>query len=535
MSFPSTLPQPRRLPVVAALAALLLLFLLPPAPARAESTAFRQALASAVAGDPVLAAFYGARNYDPIWVSKKDRKRRRAFLAVLKEAPAHGLPSGRYDAAAVRSDFSRLRAVPKRVEVEIRTSRRFLQYARDIQSGIVTPRRVDANMTLRPVRRDPVGLLSAFSKSSPSGFLAKLPPQTAGYQRLLKEKARIQSVAARGGWGPKVPAATLKPGQSGAAVRVLRQRLAAMGYARSARGDVYDETLKQAVARFQDAHGLNRDGIVGKQTMAAINTTAATRLMQAVIGLERLRWLNKPLGKRHIIVNEAAFTVNVYDRGRSIYESRVVVGKPGRWRTPEFEDQMTHMIVNPSWYVPSSIAGIEYLPLLKQNPNALARQDMEMTDSSGRVVNPGSVDFSKYTKGSFPFSLRQKPSGGNALGKVKFLFPNKHAIYLHDTPAKRLFGYDRRAFSHGCVRVQKPMQLAYTLLGWQSANPKQLFDATLATGVETRIDLKSPIPIYLVYRTAWVASDGTPNYRADSYNVDGKLYGAMKKAGVVLG
>jgi murein L,D-transpeptidase YcbB/YkuD len=257
--------------------------------------------------------------------------------------------------------------------------------------------------------------------------------------------------------------------------------------------------------------------------------------MQAIIGLERMRWLNKPLGNRYIMVNEADFKVNVFENGRSIYESRVVVGLPGRWRTPEFEDQMTHMVLNPSWYVPSSIAGGEYLPLLKENPNALIRQDMEMTDASGNVVNPQNVDFSAFGKDNFPFNLRQKPSGGNALGKVKFLFPNKHAIYLHDTPAKNLFGFSRRAFSHGCVRVQKPFEFAYTLLSWQSSNPKALFDRTLATGVETRIDLKKPVPIYLVYRTAWVTADGRANYRADSYDVDGKLFAALKRAGVTLG
>ncbi len=504
------------------------------APVRAQSNAFRQALAQAVAGDPAIAAFYKARDYAPIWTGPRDRQRRSALLAALREAPAHGLPRGRYDERAVRAEFSNLRSDARKAEVELRTTRAFLQYARDIQSGIVTPSRVDKDMTLRPPRRNPATLLASLAKSSPRAFFKSLPPQDPGYARLLKEKARMEKVVRRGGWGPTVPGRKLEPGQSGKAVQALRRRLAAMGYKSRGRASVYDDGLVQAVARFQDDHGLNRDGIAGKETLAAINTPAETRLMQTVIGLERLRWLNKPLGRRHIIVNEAAFSVNVYENGRSIYESRVVVGQPGRWRTPEFEDRMTHMVLNPSWYVPPSIAGGEYLPLLQENPNALARQDMEMTDADGNVVNPQSIDFSSFSKDDFPFSLRQKPSGGNALGKVKFLFPNKHAIYLHDTPAKRLFRFSRRAFSHGCVRVQKPFELAYTLLGWQSPNPRQLFDRTLATGEETRIDLKQPVPIYLVYRTAWVDADGRANYRADSYKVDGKLFAALKGAGVVL-
>jgi len=159
---------------------------------------------------------------------------------------------------------------------------------------------------------------------------------------------------------------------------------------------------------------------------------------------------------------------------------------------------------------------------------------MVMTDSSGQEINPTQLDFNAYTETNFPFSLRQKPSGGNALGKVKFLFPNKHAIYLHDTPSKSLFGRDIRTFSHGCVRVQKPFELAYALLSKQTAQPKKLFNDILATGEETRVNLKTPVPIYLVYRTAWVSADGRAHYRADSYKVDNKVYAALRKAGVVL-
>ncbi len=528
-----------RFPGLAALTiAVLLAAMLPGAAAQAQpltqSAPFRQALAQAVAGDPEIAAFYAARDYRPIWTSKRDRKRRNAFLAALRQAPAHGLPRGIYDAAAVRADFANMRGARRAAQVEARTTRRFVAYAHDIQSGIILPARVDPNMTLPPPRRNTRQLLEAFAKSAPSGFLRALPPQDRGYEALLRERARLQKIAANGGWGPKVGVRRLKPGQSGAAVIRLRARLGRMGY-RAGNGATYDRVLEQAVARFQADHSLIPDGVAGPATMAAVDTPASTRLMQVVLGLERMRWLNKPLGRRHIIVNEAAFKVNVFDRGRSVFESRVVVGQPGRWRTPEFQDRMTHMVVNPSWYVPASIAGREYLPLLKQNPNALARQEMEMTDASGRIVNPATVDFSRYDKDNFPFILRQKPSAGNALGKVKFMFPNKHAIYLHDTPAKSLFNRDLRAFSHGCVRVHKPAELAYLLLSWQTSDPRGLFDRTVASGKETRIDLKEPVPIYLVYRTAYADPDGRVKFAADTYRVDGKLWKAMQAQGVSLG
>jgi len=434
----------------------------------------------------------------------------------------------------LRKNFAQVRSAKDRGLLEVAVSRLFLQYARDIQSGILEPRRIDKNMTLKPPRRDPLNLLQAFSKSTPAAFLRSLPPQTPEYQRLIKEKIRLERIVGNGGWGDTFKAKKLEPGTESSQVSAMRKRLASMGYKTGGKSPVFDATLEKAVKQFQLDHGLNPDGVVGKQTISAINTTATTRLMQVVVGLERLRWLNKPLGKRHILVNEAAFMAYVMDNGKPTLTTRVVVGKAGRWRTPEFEDEMTHMVINPSWFVPGSIAGGEYLPLLKKNANALARQGIVMTDASGRSVDPSRIDYSNFSKTNFPFSLRQPPGAANALGKVKFMFPNRHAIYLHDTPARSLFARDYRAHSHGCVRVQKPMELAYTLLAKQSQNPKALFDSHLASGKEVTVKLKKPIPIYLVYRTAWVAPNGRPNYRADSYKVDKKVFSALAKAGVVL-
>jgi len=396
------------------------------------------------------------------------------------------LPKGQYDAALLRKDFAGFKSPKVRGALEVQTSKKFLQYARDVQSGILEPRRIDKNMTLRSPRRDGLTLLQNFAASSPAGFLKKLPPQTTKYAGLQKEKRRMEQIVARGGWGAKVPAKKLKPGANGATVVALRKRLAKLGYRGVGVSLCYDKSLQIVVARFQKDYGLIPDGVAGRATLAAVNTSATTRLMQVVIGLERLRWLNKPLGKRHILVNEAAFMASVIDNGRATFTTRVVVGQRGRWRTPEFEKKMTHLVINPSWYVPASIAGIEYLPLLKKSADALTRQDLAITDANGAVVNPSNIDFSGFSKDNFPYSLRQPPSGANALGKVKFMFPNKHAIYLHDTPAKSLFGRDIRAYSHGCVRVMKPDEWpircfhgnpptpSACLTGWSPRAKKQL-------------------------------------------------------------
>jgi L,D-transpeptidase YcbB len=526
--------RPRRVMYALLALALGLLAVFAVLPASAQSIAFKQAVAQTAANDKAIAAFYKARSYKPIWTSNKDRQRRLAFVAAASKAQDHGLPTGRYDAAQLKRDFAGIKTAKAKGALEVETTRKFLQYARDLQTGILEPRKVDRNMTLKPPRRDRLKTLTAFAKSSPKAFFKSLAPTDPDYARLLKEKVRIERIIAKGGWGPKVKAKKLESGQSGAAVVALRRRLSSMGYKQLGQSKTFDAKLVAAVKQFQTDSGLNADGTVGSLTLAAVNVPATERLMQVVIGLERLRWLNKPLGKRHIIVNEADFRATIYDNGTPTFETRVVVGKAGRWRTPEFEKKMTHMVINPSWFVPGSIAGGEYLPLLKKNANALARQGIEIRDTSGRKVDPNTIDFSKYSKSNFPFSMKQPPSSANALGRVKFMFPNKHAIYLHDTPAKSLFGRDVRAYSHGCVRVQKPLELAYTLLAKQSSNPKKLFDDALASGKEVTIKLKKPVPIYLVYRTAWVTAKGRPNYRRDSYSVDKKVFSALSKAGVVL-
>ncbi len=503
-------------------------------PANAQSTAFKQAVALASAKDKDIAAFYKERNYKPIWTSGADRQRRKAFVEAAAKAGDHGLPGGRYDAAQLRNGFSGIKSAKARGLLEVETTRKFLQYAQDIQSGILEPRRIDKELYVFPPRRDRLKMLRAFVKSSPRGFIRSLPPKHPDYTRLLKEKARLERVVGRGGWGPKVKAKKIKPGQSGKSVVAMRARLTAMGYKKVGISPDYNAALEKAVKVFQIDHGLNADGVAGGATISAMNVSAQSRLQQVIVGLERQRWINKPRGKRHIFVNQADFRAYVMDNGKPTLETRVVVGKRGKFRTPEFSDEMTHLIINPTWHVPQSIAVKEYLPMLQENPNALGRQGLKMLDEDGLRVDPTTIDYSQYDQENFPFSLKQPPSAGNALGKVKFMFPNRFNIYLHDTPSKSLFARDTRAFSHGCVRVQKPFELAYTLLARQSANPQALFQQYLSTGLETVVDLKKPIPVHLVYHTAWVTPQGRPNYRLDTYGRDRKIFKALQKTGVVL-
>ena len=506
-------------------------------PASAQSMAFKQALAEAAAGDADIAEFYRGNGYTPIWTGSgnRDRSRRQEFLKAADAAGAHGLPAGRYNPELIRTNIRAVRNETDLARLEVELSRLFLLYARDVQTGIVTPGRIDRDMVRQVPLRSRAGLLRAFSQSTPRAFLRALPPRSEEYAALMKEKMRLERLVSRG-WGPQVPAGnTLRPGDSGAAVVALRNRLIAMDYMNRSASQTYDAALQRAVQLFQQDHGLTPDGVAGPATLGEINTPVQTRLSQVVVAMERERWMNHPDGRgsRHIWVNLTDFRTQLVDNGRVTFETRSVIGaRNDDKQTPEFSDMMTYLEVNPDWTVPRSILGRDYLPLFKQNPNA-ARY-LQLINSQGQVVSRDSIDFSQYNERTFPFTVRQPPSERNALGLVKFMFPNPHAIYLHDTPQKNLFGREVRAYSSGCIRLNDPFELAYILLGRQMSNPEAYFDGLISSGRQTRVDLATPVPVHLVYRTAFTDARGDIQFRRDIYGRDAKVWAAMREAGVVL-
>jgi len=526
-----------RAPAAVVLSALFAVFLFfaGGTPASAQVTAYKQSIAEAAADDPAIAAFYQERGYKPIWTGKgnRDKQRRTALLAAYRGATNHGLPANRYNEAALKQAIRAAKTQTQRAALEVTLTKAFLQYARDVQTGMLTPSKIDAGLVRAVPYRDRKATLVAFEKSSPSGFMKALPPKSPEYVRLMKEKLRLEKLLARGGWGDKVPAKSLKPGASGAAVVALRNRLIAMGFMGRSTTQTYDETIQATVQQFQLAHGLATDGVAGAGTMAEINKGVDVRLTQVMVAMERERWINKPLGDRHIWVNLTDFKAQIRNKGKVEFETRSVIGHvDSDRRSPEFSDVMEFMVINPSWYVPRSIATKEYLPLLKRNPGAVSH--LEITDSRGRKISRAAVDFSQYNERTFPFNMRQPPSRGNALGLVKFMFPNKHNIYLHDTPAKNLFSREVRAFSHGCIRLNDPFDFAYALLSVQSSDPVGFFQSRLKSGQETRVDLKKPVPVHLVYRTAFTSPEGNLHFRRDIYGRDAKIWKAMAAQGVAL-
>ena len=513
----------------------LLMIFAAPQSAQAQVTAFKQAVAEAAARDEALAKFYKARDYDPIWTGKgnKDRQRRNAFFKALSQAPAHGLPMAQYDPTALKAQMKAANSARDRGLVEVELSKAFLDYSRDIQTGVLVPSKVDGGIVRQVPYRDRLALIDTFSRSTPAAWLKKLQPQTAEYVRLMKIKMDMEKQLGRGGYGANVQAQSLKPGESGGAVIQLRDRLRAMGFAKRSASQSYDSELQKAVQQFQLANGLTPDGVAGPGTIAEVNKPLETRLQAVMVAMERERWLNRERGDRHVLVNLTDFTAKIIDNGKVTFETRSVIGKnDSDRRSPEFSDVMEFMVINPSWYVPRSIATKEYLPMLRQNRNAVSH--LEITDSKGRKVNRANVNFAQYSARSFPYNMRQPPSRGNALGLVKFMFPNRYNIYLHDTPAKNLFSRETRAYSHGCIRLNDPFDFAYALLSKEMSNPEAFFKAKLDSGRESYVNLKKPVPVHIIYRTAFTTPKGHTQFRRDVYGRDAKIWNALAREGVAL-
>ena len=497
-------------------------------------SAFAQAVSAAAQDDESLAAFYRERSYATLWTGVTDQTRRQSLLTAFDTAQAHGLPTVRYDVSALRDQFAAAQTEGDIGRLEVAMSKAYLAFVRDLSSGALEPKSIESGIKREVVRPDPAMVLFAASQDEFDGFLAALPPASPEYARLMKEKFALEAIIAAGGYGPKVVASALAQGDTGAAVVQLRDRLVTLGYLARSFTQAYDANIAEAVQRFQLDHGLAADGKAEERTIAALNVDADARLKSVVVAMERLRWMgNAPRGARHIWVNQPSFFARVVDDGKVTFKTRVVIGKIGKdFESPEFSDRMEFMVVNPSWSVPRSITVKEYLPMMKRNANAQGQ--LQVIDRAGRVVPRSAINFAAYTPQNFPFALRQPPSDGNALGKVKFMFPNEHNIYLHDTPSKSLFDKEERAFSHGCIRVGAPFDLAYFLLAPQSDDPQGLFKSYLSTGRESVLNFVTPIPVHLVYFTAWPTEQGMIGYLNDVYGRDALISKALTEAGVVL-
>ena len=488
---------------------------------------------------------YAARDYRPLWF---DQGRPNERVQQLREAVA-GLYAEGIDPPARLADWEAELpagedgAAPMAAEriaaLDLQLTDTLLTVATLLSSGVTQPAALDPTWHLPANRLDLKALEGVFNGGEAvTAALAKLSPQTAEYRRLREALADYRACAAAGETWVSLPEGpTLRPGDIAPEVAVLRQRLLQGGELAPAAAEIgaqwpelYDDPLAEAVKAFQARHGLTEDAEVGPKTRAALNASLDQRIAQLRAVLERWRWMPRPGPGKYLLVNTAGFRLALYKDGQPDLEMRVIVGVPDKkWATPSFTAPVQSLVLNPYWNVPRNILYDEVLPDALADPAYLERKRIRLLDETGEEVALSPEELRDLAQGgNFPYRLRQDAGAGNALGRVKLMLPNQFDIYLHDTNRPWLFQRSYRAFSHGCIRLEKPLTLAARLLGddWDEAK----LNAAAATAKNRTLKLPAPTPAYIVYLTAWVEANGRVQFREDHYRREGPLLAAFQPA-----
>jgi len=477
-----------------------------------------------------LRRLYPARNFEPIWITEDGpTPQAEEFIDWLAVGPARqGLRPAHYHLAAIESlETDRIGAL---VDLELALSDSFLIIGSHFLAGRLNPETLDSEWVANRRHRD-LGPLLEQAGTGAGARLESLLPNAPEYHALVARLETLRRLRDDGGWPVIDQGATLRSGDSGPRVAQLIDRLRVSDDFDGPPGDRFDAAVDSAVRRFQARHGLTADGLVGRGSLTALNVPIQVRIDQIIVNLERWRWLPETLGDRYVIVNIAGFRLAVVEHGEPTLTMRVVVGRPFR-RTPVFSDTIRYLVLNPSWDVPATIATQDKLPLIKENPNYLAENGFQLLQGWGadeRRIDPASVDWSQVSARNFPYRLRQGPGPMNALGRVKFMFPNKFSVYLHDTPSRNLFAEDARAFSSGCIRLQAPLDLAELLLRDNPNWSRPAIDRAIAEGREQTVTLGQPLPVHLLYWTVWVDEDGVLQFRDDIYGRDGPVLNELRE------
>lgn len=475
--------------------------------------------------------FYGARHFEPLWLTKAAdgsiafSANAEKIIDVFKASELEGFRPSDYltadlDVAAAGTDPAKLAAL------ETTFSSAAIRYAQDAFGGRIAPTRVNETWTITPKRINEAEMLVKLADSSePGNILLALSPTQPEFLGLKAALAKFYDGAVMDAAITIPEGKLLRPGMQDERVTLLRQRLDVpepdIPETAGATATVdlnYDEPLVAAVQAYQENLGLNADGVIGPATIAALNGGAATTKEDIVANMERWRWEPNEYGDFQVTVNIPEFRLWIMNKDTVHYTTRVVVGTP-KHQTALFNDEIEHIVVNPYWNVPASIATNEIRPNLLANPGYLQSQNMEML-YGGKVVNASAVDWTQTNINKF--HIRQRPGAGNALGRIKFLFPNQHDIYLHDTPSKSLFSRSFRAYSHGCVRVENPMDFADALLKLEPNMNATALEAMFGD-TERWVNLKTHIPVHISYFTLRVDADGSIRSYGDVYGMNQRL------------
>ena len=528
-----------------------LALLLPSAPAAAqENDAVREVIrshieqirtvgelsvgASLISSVLVLPDLYEFRSFAPAWT---DETAVSDLLRAIDDIEADGLDPNDYHRAALRERRERVgggQASPEELaDFDMLLTDALVRLGYHILFGKVDPERLDPswNMASELGHLEPVSLVQgAIDSGRLYEVVEAYKPTDPFYVQLKMELARYRAFAAEGDWAPAPAIRRLELDSVDARVPALRARLAAtddLPESASLTSETFDADVDAAVRTFQRRHGLTADGIVGENTVAAMNVPVEDRIQQIRVNLERGRWILRDLGDDFVIVNIAGFRTYLVRDREVVWETRSVVGRTYR-KTPVFRADMKYLVFNPTWTVPPGILRNDILPALQKDPGYLADHDMVLLDRAGNAVDTSQLDYSQYTAGSFPYIVRQNPGPTNSLGLVKFIFPNEHFVFLHDTPSRTLFDREVRTFSSGCIRVENPFELAELLLGSESWN-RPAIDQTLATKDTRTVYLDAPLPVVIMYWTAWVDLEGRLTFYPDVYERDAAVAAGLEE------
>jgi murein L,D-transpeptidase YcbB/YkuD len=504
--------------------------------------------------DTPVDRFYRARNDEPAWLTRSGSVRRRTLglLEQIEHADEDALDPQRYDVVGLKMALSEQVHVQSASAADVhaldaRITAAALNYAHDLAGGRVSPARAEiAGQRSKPGVDTVAVLQQGIESGDVRRALSELAPPHEGYKRLRAALPRYRTLAAAGGWprverqdkvepGKRYPAEVLESirrrlaaekfwGESVVQVRMpTATSAAAKGSAASARNTlVYDGALVDAVRRFQGAHGVAADGVIGAKTLAELNRSADDVVHTIEANMERWRWLPRDLGRRHIQADIPSFELSAYDDDHVSLAMRLIAGEK-EWPSPLFSDQVEYVVLNPNWHVPKRIAAEEILPRVIEDPAYLSKNDIALVSHEGRVLQPYDLDIVPLLLEDFPYRLRQAPGPRNPLGRVKFVMPNGYDVYLHDTPNDALFARTNRALSHGCIRLEKPVELADWILSADQSWTHEKVVEQIGTDERHTVKLNAPVPVHLTYFTAFVDDEGRLELRPDVYGIDEKL------------
>ena len=456
--------------------------------------------------------------------------RAETLLKTLRSAGDHGLEPNWYSVGDIEKALT---PGADASAAEALLTAAFVAYASDVSTGRVRANRVDKEIDIQQRKVDKADLLKAAADAPDfAAYLAALPPK-GDYPALQKALTLWREKRGKVAYTPLVDGVALKPNMIDARVPLLRKRLAELDFTVPPAGaivDQYDEPLVAVVKAYQEMKGLTVDGVIGSKTVRSLNTTIDERIEQIVANLERRRWLVEDLGSRYVFVNTGDYSMVFVNEGKPAFQSQVIVGTP-KDPTPEIQSVMRGFQTNPYWTVPQSIAGEEYLPILRRDPNALTGSGFKIFAnwSTDEELDPNTVDWSSIHPKAFPYRIRQDSGSSNALGYIFFPFQNKYGIYMHDTASRWLFTEGSRNFSHGCIRLQNPLNFVDVVFGGKNGFSKDRVQQVITSGQQAHYTFPEPITLYVTYRTVTASAEGKPTFRDDVYGRDRKVVRMMAK------